>query len=139
MALGDVYLGCLLAHQSICIAFLSISLSMLSFHQHRYNDNFKEFFSLLQRIASTEKSRQYNLQETTTKCIKVVKVKDAKVVTSQVMWRPSFEWEDLLPCVNRTFDIDSKTDEQDLKGREHEQERVLLEASLENDRSLDSI
>jgi len=102
-------------------------------------DSFEEFFALLQRIKATERhcsrSRGANRQEPAAKCIEAGKADDAKAVTSQALWRPSFEWEDFLPRGNGTRDVDWKAVDRDLKGREREQEQERV--SPDRGRSLD--
>jgi hypothetical protein len=104
-------------------------------------DSFEEFLALLQRIEAAEKpcwrSRGAYLQKTAVKCSEAGKADDAKAVTSQTLWRPSFEWEDFLPRGNGTRDVDWKAGDRDLKGRERERERVSPEASLDGERSWD--
>jgi hypothetical protein len=104
-------------------------------------DSFEEFFALLQRIKATERhcsrSRGADRQEPAAKCIEAGKADDAKVVTSQALWRPSFEWEDFLPRGNGTRDVDWKAVDGDLKGREREQEQEQERVSPDRRRSLD--
>merc|ERR1711915_259233 len=105
------------------------------------SDSFEEFFALLQRIEATKRhcsrSRGANRKAIATKCSGAGKIEDAKAVTSQALWRPSFEWEDFLPRGTGTRDVDCKAGERGSEGRESERERVSAEASVEGDKGLD--